>query len=238
MIRLLRIPQNRILHGKSGAAVLCFAFSKKRILIPQLADYLRLSHDTVQLHFHPGRIPRKVHRRCHREVPYVFLRAENQVHIPEYSGHTELILILKIAAVTPFQHKDRQLVHAGFGFTGDVEFAGAVGNLAVAHKFPVNPHVKAGIHTFKIKELFLLRLTAADVKIFDISATGIIVGNIGRIKREGIPDVGILLLIEAQHLPAGRHFYPAELFFVEILPLELRYGLHTGKVTEFPVNAA
>ena len=89
-------------------------------------------------------------RSLNRKVMYEFLRAKHQLNIPENSGKTQLILILQIGSVTPFQNQNRHTVAACFGFAGDFKFAGAVGNLAVADEFAVDPDIEAGIHAFKI----------------------------------------------------------------------------------------
>ena len=89
-------------------------------------------------------------RSLNRKVMYEFLRAKHQLNIPENSGKTQLILILQIGSVTPFQNQNRHTVAACFGFAGDFKFAGTVGNLAVTNKFAVDPDIEAGIYALKI----------------------------------------------------------------------------------------
>ena len=168
----------------------------------------------------------------------MFCGSEKQMHVTENTGHTELILILQIASVAPFQHQNRQLIHSGFGFPCDVKLTGAVGNLAVADKLSVYPYIKAGIHSFKIKVLFLFSLRSTDIKIFDVGAAGILVGYKRRIEGKRIPYIGILFLIKAKHLPAGRYLQPAEGLFVKILFVKFRHRLHIGIIAEFPVDPA
>ena len=109
-----------------------------------------------QLSLHPIKTNRNLcaailcNRSLNRKVMYEFLRAKHQLNIPENSGKTQLILILQISSVTPFQNQNRHTVAACFGFAGDFKFAGAVGNLAVTDEFAVDPDIEAGIHAFKI----------------------------------------------------------------------------------------
>ena len=46
------------------------------------------------------------------EVPDVIFRPAEQVNVPENAGHPELVLILKVAAIAPFQHQDSHGVDA------------------------------------------------------------------------------------------------------------------------------
>ena len=236
-VRLLRVPQNRMLHGKGNRSVLVRRLlCKQRFPVIQGAFHLWPSH-RIQPDPHLRAVLFKIHRRGHRIIPHPVLRAQKQIHIPENPGHAEFILILQIASITPFQHQDGQTVSSCLRLSRDVELAGAVGNLAVSHKFPVYPHIEAGIHSLKIEELFLFRLIFIQIKILDISPAGIVVRYIGRIAGEGITGIGVLLLIKAHHLPAGRHLQPAETLLVKILPVKFRNILDAGKISEPPVHA-
>ena len=236
-IRLLRVPQNRMLHGKGNRSVrarrlLC----KQRFPVIQGAFHLRRSH-RIQPDPDLRAVLFKIHRRGHRVILHPLLRAQEQMHIPENAGHAEFILILQIASITPFQHQDGQTVSSCLRLSRDVELAGAVGNLAVAHEFSVHPHIKAGIHSFEIEELLLLRLIFIQIKILDIGSAGIVVRHIGRITGKGITGIGVMLLIKARHLPAGRYLQPAEALLIKILFVKFRNILDAGKISEPPVHA-
>ena len=178
-------------------------------------------------------------RSLNRKVMYEFLRAKHQLNIPENSGKTQLILILQIGSVTPFQNQNRHTVATCFGFAGDFKFAGTVGNLAVTDKFAVDPDIEAGIYALKIQELTFAGFFFCQSKILYISAAGIFTGCIRRVIRDGIADIGVLLLSKALHLPAGGHFHVDKALFFEILfPEMLRYFFHTGIPGKFPVVPA
>ena len=77
-----------------------------------------------------------------------------------------------------------------------------MGDLAVAYVFPVEPYVKAGIHAFKIqKGAGCFRILMPE-KSVQIGTAGIVLGNIGRIKRKRISNVGILGTVIPPQLPA------------------------------------
>ena len=82
-------------------------------------------------------------------IPQVALLPAQDVHIPEDAAHAELVLVLKIAAVAPFQDQHVHLVVSGLDIIGDIKFTCGMGNLAVAHKPAVQPQVEAGIHALK-----------------------------------------------------------------------------------------
>src|SRR5699024_8878147 len=115
--------------------------------------------------------------------------------IPEDAGSTELVLIFQVAAVTPLQDQNRQSVLAFFDSLGDVKLGGGVGDFAVAQEGAVEPDVEAGVNTLEV-QVGLGGICIAFIdKIVQISTAGIFIRNIGRVCREGIADVGVLVLV-------------------------------------------
>ena len=131
-------------------------------------------------------------------------RAREDVHIAENARLTELVLILKVCAVAPLEHHDRQIVFTVDHIIGHVKFARAVRHLVVARQRAIYIHIAAGIHALEVKQVahaFLL----FDFKRALMQAAGIVMRHIGRIKGDGIADVGVLVMIVALHLPHGGH---------------------------------
>ena len=84
-------------------------------------------------------------------VADVGFRALQNVHIPEDTGSTELILVFQVTAVTPFQYQNCQSVLTVYYLIGNVKLGGGVGNLVVAQVLAVEPSVQAGVYTFKVQ---------------------------------------------------------------------------------------
>jgi hypothetical protein len=76
--------------------------------------------------------------------------SSQNIDVPENSAGTKLILILQIAAVTPFQDQNSKMIRALLQVIGDIKFAGRVGDLTVAYIGSVEPQIKAGIYPLKI----------------------------------------------------------------------------------------
>ena len=77
-------------------------------------------------------------------------------------------------------------------------------DLTVAHKCPVEPYIKARIHTLEIqKDARGIRIPVP-FKPVPVSAARIFLWNEGRIKRKRIADIRILRRVIAAHLPAER----------------------------------
>ena len=204
--------------------------------VGKLAPNLHVPFHPVKTYFHFRPVLPEIHRGTHRKIVYENRGPKQQGHVPENAGKTQFVLIFQIAAVAPFEHQHAEPVFSGAKLPRHFELAGAVGYLAVACKDPVHPYVKAGVHPFKIEELAHPRLPFGQLELADISAAGIFVRHIGRVVREGITDVGILLLVEALHLPASGHFgFQKSLRHKVFLEKMVRYFLHPGKIGKFPV---
>ena len=80
-----------------------------------------------------------------------------------------------------------------------------MGNLTVAHKRLVDPHIKARIHPFKIQVHALVFFQIFCRKGSAIQATRIVERDIWRIVRNRIKQIYILMAIVSVKLPAGRN---------------------------------
>ena len=110
-----------------------------------------------------------------------------KIDLTEQTRETELVLILKIRAVAPFQHHHGNRVGACLQVGCHVKFAGHMADLAVSDEGVVDKEIKAGIHTLKIEVKALgSQGLGANLKVSDVKATGCIIGHEGRVKGKGI----------------------------------------------------
>ena len=118
-----------------------------------------------------------------------------------------------------------------------------MGNLTVTCKCSVYPHIKAGIHTLKIK--ITARLSQ---KFCFVQPARIFIRDIGRIERDRKPHIDILVAVISMVLPTGWNRYtvpspliymPADIRYVRALSLTGNACKHfclTGKIMKFPVS--
>ncbi len=177
-------------------------------------------------------------RRFHKIIPYDFIRTNQQINITEDTTHTEFILVFQIASVAPFQNEDRQFIFPLPNRLAHIKFAGGMGYLAITDIIPIQPYIKAGIHTFKIQICFRRILFLPVIKFIDISTTRIIPGNIRRIKRKRIADVGILVGVVSGHLPDPGNIYPfISRIIITIFIKFLFQVIYAVIIAEFPFPA-
>ena len=129
--------------------------------------------------------------------------ADQQIHIPENTGKAQLVLILQVRSVTPFQNDHGEPVASLVNVFRDVELAAGVGNLAVAGKAAVDPQIVAGVHAVKVQINLLGGGPGVQGKFLHIDAGGIFVRHIGRVEGDGETGVGILVPVIPQNLPAA-----------------------------------
>ena len=143
--RVFGVPQNGMGDGKDGRSVRYRAGGQHLpIGREQGGRYRRIPHT---LHRDgDGAGQRGAHGKIAHEIP----GTEQQKHIAENAAHAQLVLILQIAAKAPLYHQHAQLVFALPQEIGHIKFRGAVRNLAVAEEQAVQPHIKTGVHSFKI----------------------------------------------------------------------------------------
>ena len=142
--------------------------------------------------------------RVDKIVKQALLRPAHQIDIPENTRHAELVLVLQIAAVAPFEDQDCQEVFTLLQEIRHLELGQGVGHLAVADIDPVQPYIKTGIHTLKLQKGPGCRLRSLKLEAMQIGPAGILMGHIGRVRREGIADIGVLVAVIAVVLPHAR----------------------------------
>ncbi len=157
------------------------------------------------LKLHPDRRPGAVRGQLGVDevVPQVPLFPAQDVHVPEDAAHAELVLILEVAAVAPLQHQYVDLVVPGGHEIGDVELAGGVGDLAVAHEPAVDPEVEAGVHALEHDGPAAVVLGQHEVP--PVQAAGVLLRHVGRVVGERVAPVGVLVPVVAVHLPHRGH---------------------------------
>ena len=164
------------------------------------------------------------------------LRAAQDVHIAEDAGGAELILVFQVAAVAPLQDHNCQSVLAFLDVLCDVELRGGVGNFAVAQVLAVQPHVEAGVDTFEVQVSLGCVRVHRILEVSQVCAAGVFVGHIGRICREGVADVGVLVLVVAVVLPdAGNRDGIPVGSIVALLVEQVFEVVNTLTVLELPV---
>ena len=141
----------------------------------------------------------------HAEVPDMLPGPYQQVHIPKDTGHTELVLAFQIGAQAPFHHQHRQQVFTLHQIGGHIKLTGGVAHLAVTHPVAVHPYIKEAVHAFKVQVDLLAEHGRIHREMGTISPAGILMGHKGRVKRNGIAHIAVLVLVQALGLPAGRH---------------------------------
>ena len=175
--------------------------------------------------------------RFHKIVLNSVFRTVQKIDIAENAAHTEFVLILKIASVTPFHHQNSQRIFALAEQLGHVKLTGGMGNLTVAHKATVHPHIKAGVHTLEIQVSLRSFRVLLIGKIPDISAAGVHHRNIGWIHRERITDIRVLVMVIAVILPDTRHFHLIKgSRVIAILEKFFLYIINILEIMEFPVS--
>ena len=131
--------------------------------------------------------------------------AVQQVDIAEDAAHTELVLILQIASVAPFEHQHGQGIRTVGQNAGHIEFAGRMRNLRIADERAVQPHVETGIHTLECQERVRRRVVDAMFERIQIHAARVVLWHVRRVKGERIIDIRVLVAVDAVVLPDGRH---------------------------------
>ena len=168
--------------------------------------------------------------------------AEKQIHLAENTREAEFVLIFKVRAVAPLEHKHLHGVFARTELVGNVELARHVADLAVADKAVVHPEVKAGIHALKVKiYLPALELFGRDIHLAAVKSRGIGIGNVRRIDREGIVHVrivGRVIAAVGKGLPAcgHRHLFKFRRG-IKALRGKVAYLSRRGIVYEVPIAA-
>ena len=80
------------------------------------------------------------------------LRPGDKVDIPVDTGEAEHVLILQIAAVTPFVDLDRDNILTFHQVFGDVELGIVVRALAVTYFLPIDPDIEGRVNPVEMEE--------------------------------------------------------------------------------------
>ena len=207
-IGILRAPEGDVVQvdfkavAVGPAVVDAVSSGIVQVIVGMMAGSRVLSA-VFQLHANPraGAVRRQLG--VNEVIPQVATLPAQDVHIPEDAAHAEFVLILKIAAVAPLQHQHVDPVLTRVDEFGDLKLAGGMGNLAVAHEGSVDPQIETGIHA--LEHDGPLAVVLGDIEIAPVEPAGVVVGHVGRIIREGIAPVGVLVPVVAVHLPHGGH---------------------------------
>ena len=144
---IFRAPQRGLVHvdgdrlirpGSEGFGEQCFAI---RALQCEADRDGRSAEFKAEPQFSIREVLRKV--RFDNIVDDALLGTGQNIHVPEDPREAELVLVLQITSVAPFENKHSQKVFALFQEICDVELSGVVGDLAVADEGTVEPHVEA-----------------------------------------------------------------------------------------------
>ena len=202
--RAFGVPVNGVLHmERNGTICALLLFQQAPVQRGQRkADRNRIAAEIV-IHPDLGAVRFQIQIRMDEEIADVAFRTAEQVHIAENTGHPQLILILQIAAVAPFEHQHNHCILAVVNEAGHIKFAGGMGNLAVSHKFPIDPDIKAGIDTLEI-QICLCAGCPGNMERAPVRPAGVLLRHIRRIIRERVAGIGVLVAVIAVHLPHRR----------------------------------
>ena len=211
-VRLLCVPENRILHSNdcliriSGIAAVSFRQDGADQFTFSAVDrdagrcwQISVAQPDVDLCIAMGK------NSGDEIILNALFGTAEKIHITEDTVHAEHILIFHIAAVTPFQNQNGQMIGAVVEQTGYIELAARVGNLTVPHIIAVEPDIKAGSNALKVQKRTGRNFILMIDKITDVRTTGIVFRNIRRVCRERITDICILVMVVAVILPDARH---------------------------------
>ena len=121
------------------------------------------------------------------------------INITENSRKSYLVLIFKISAVAPFQHRCGYFVFALTEQWSNIKFRGAVGHLGIACKFAVYVQIYAAVYALENK--YPVVSVGGIVIAPLIDAHGDIIGHIRRVIGDRVADVCVLGLVIAVKLP-------------------------------------
>src|SRR5450759_645191 len=99
-----------------------------------------------------------------------------------------------------------------------IELAGETTPLTVAYRLAIDPEVEGTVNSFKAKSHIALQPGIRHEERPPIAAGRVLRGNVRRINRKGIVDIGIVRIAIAMHLPARGN--------LQVIPLLDRIGIH------------
>ena len=118
---------------------------------------------------------------------------EQEEHLTEDARPAELILILQIRPVAPFEHQNLNEVLPGAEVLRHLQLGGHVADLTVSHELAVDEQVEAGIHSLKVHVGRLpLQHGGVDKEGAAVQTAGGMIGNEGGIYGEGVDHVDVV----------------------------------------------
>ena len=130
-----------------------------------------------------------------------------KVDVAVDTAETPEILVFPVGAVGPAIDLTGQAVDARMDVSGNVECGGVLGALHVAGFLAVDPHIHAGRRAVEMQEYIATGPVGGNVEGAHIASHGVVVvGDVGRIGREGVIGVGIDGRAVALHFPVGGNF--------------------------------
>ena len=206
-VGLLRIPEGRILNCEDCLMGVCTAIERldgacanTLLCCIQQLDLGR-NKLTIVCEPDPDGGFFLIQQRGGEVIADAVFGALQDVHIAEDTGGAELILVLQIAAIAPFQDHNGQGVLAFSDGFCDIKLRGGVRNFAVAQECTVQPHIEAGVNTFKVQVGFGCICIAFIHEVVQVGTARILIRNKRRISGERITNVGILMLVITVILP-------------------------------------
>ena len=110
-----------------------------------------------------------------------------------------------------------------------------MGDLTVPDKLTVEPDIEAGGNTLKIQKCARGSGILLVGEVVEVSAAGVLFGNIRRISGERIADVGVLVVVVAVVLPYAGHRDGIESGSIIAYRVEsILQVINTGVVPKFP----
>ena len=136
---------------------------------------------------------------CYAVVLEAVFRPGKDIHITEYPREPELVLILEIGAVTPFQNSGGYAVSTRGKQACDVKLRGVVRDLGIACELTVDIQIKTAVGALKAE--YAPQSVRRVGVVPAIDPDGDIIGNERRIVGYRVVDIGILRLVIAVELP-------------------------------------
>ena len=128
--------------------------------------------------------------------------AQEKEDLAEDARPAVFVLILQIGAVAPLQNEDLDEVLALVQILADLKLRGHMADLAVAHELPVDEEVEAGVHALEVEvERLVLQHGGVELDGTAVEAAGVIVGDEGRVYRDGVGHVDVVgsIVAPTQH---------------------------------------
>lgn len=139
----------------------------------------------------------------HPGIPDEDRRTGGEVDVPEDAAEPPHVLVFQVAPVAPLEDLHCEQVAPGTDSVGDIELGGHVAALAVADEPAVDPDVEGGVDPLEGQEDLLPLPARGKGELPPVAADRVLVGNVRRVHRVGVADVGVVGDAVALHLPVA-----------------------------------